>query len=555
MRIIAIIIFFFFLSTAQLCAQVSPAFDPKCYLPRIGVPGEIDTIMGGVDGQGLGSRLMNIGPPPGGSYGSIILKGLPQNIPFLSTVNAGPNFNLHKLDVRKALDFDDQTIIKYGHFHDTKHLDLFSFDPNNGKSPKIYWADDSGNYSKNLVSYLITSRLGDDGYGLLTPPYSAYLTSDTVEDIIISFKIDYLDPQRDTNVLNFYRGGQSLFNKGIAAKEDSMFFMGLIRNNIQGDWRGTGREDLISIDPFGNALYYRNDPSKPFSLAEFYRAVQQDTLFSVWENPHFIGNSFGQSLTMKALPKKNDDKSLDLIITPQTDDNRNGGKWFFRGNTEFGSHRITLDSVAYIIRSPEYYDPTAFNGLYFSGLYNCGDMTGTGNNVLLIGGTFDLGHVGLQFFYVTGEALDDKVDMYYLAEPDGGGPADTLTANSDNLEDVMIGMFELNHYGSLHVVYGSKKIPVRINAVHSGTQPKQSLEIRPNIFSNSTTITLITEHSEPITIFIRDVLGRTVYEEHRYSIGGSENIALRLPLLSSGRYILQVSGANIFASAPITILR
>ncbi|MEP7234605.1 MAG: hypothetical protein ABI778_04845 [Ignavibacteriota bacterium] len=540
-----------------LFGQVSAAFDPNCYFPRIGVPGEIDTIMGSTDGQGLGSFILNAGTPPGEANANMLIQGLPQNAPFLTAVKTGHSFDLHKLNIRKQLDLDDKTIIRAGHFHDTKHLDLLALSRATLSVPRIYWADDSGNYSKSRVTYPVISRVGDDGFGLQMSPYHAYLTSDTVEDLIMSFKIDYLDPHRDTDVLCFYKGGRTLFEKGMAAKEDTMFLQGGMRRyNIQGDWRGTGREDLISEDGLGNALYYHNDRETPFSLAEFYRALRFDTLFARWQNPHFLGTDLGLDVTMNALPRTAGDKSHDLLLTPSTDDNRNKGIWFFRGGSDFGSHRITLDSAVHIIRTPEFYDPTAFFNLDFpSGIINCGNMTGTGNNVIVVGGGIEF--TALLFFYVTGAALDDKVDMYYLLDPKPGGTADTLTADSDNLGDLLVGHFAWKGTGALFLVHGSKEIPVRLTSVreHDGRSLQDRIRIYPNIFSETTTLSFTTERSVPITIAIRDVLGRSVFEEKRYSIGGSETISLRLPLLPSGRYIVQASGPAFFASAPITIIR
>ncbi len=548
------IFFIFIFSASGVFAQLSPAFDPNIYLPRIGVPGEIDTIMGSKDGQGLGSFIFNTGVTQGQPNANMLIQGLPQNPPFFGEVETGNSFDLHKLNIRKQLDLDDKTIIKYGHFHDTKHNDLFAYTPND--IIRIYWADDSGYYLKQRATELVSSIVTDNGYYFEMDPYTARLTSDTVDDIVTDIRTAWFNFHRDSNFLFFYKGGKSLFNKGAAAVQDSTYNLGVERNCTQGDWRGTGREDLIAADVFGNAFYYHNDPLRTFSLAEFYRALQNDTLFAARDNPHFKGNNYTWSmkLAMKALTKTDGDKSLDLVLSPPTDDWRNNGIWFFRGGTDFGSHRITLDSAAYIIRHPKYYDPTAFNGITFpGGIFNCGDMTGTGNNVIWVSGGVEF--TLLNFFYVTGQALDDKVDMYYLVEPRPGIKLDTLTANTDNMEDVLFGHLGLNNgAGALYLLYGSKKIPVRLNAVYEHTLPQSSLEIYPNIFSDRTHLSFQTEHSEPIIIIVRDVLGRVIYEEKRYSIGGNETISIHLPTLSSGRYILQVSGADIYTSAPITII-
>ena len=80
-------------------------FDPNCYHPALGAPGEVDTIYGSYDKQELTNSL-NVGPAPGESYGRVLMYGLPQNIPFLSAVSTGPSFDLHHLNVTGVTKFN-----------------------------------------------------------------------------------------------------------------------------------------------------------------------------------------------------------------------------------------------------------------------------------------------------------------------------------------------------------------------------------------------------------------------------------------------------------------
>ncbi len=563
MRIILIIVFLF--SSTGIFAQVSPAFDPNIYLPRIGVPGEIDTIMGSTDGQGLGSFIFNTGARPGEAHGNILIQGLSQNPASFSAVETGAKFNLHKLNIRKQLDLDDKLIIKYGHFHDTKHIDLFAY--NTDGDFKIYWADDSGYYSKSRDSRLRSyGGQGGGSYSVASNAYTANLSSDTVEDIIFSMSTTWIDYNKDTSFLLYFKGGEQLFKKIGDALPDSSYDLKLYglqnfeRNCSQGDWRGTGREDLMGADRAGNVFYYHNDPSKNFSLEEFYRALRFDTIFAVRENPHFKGTGvfpWEQILTMKALPKKPNDKSLDLVLSSPTDDWRNDGVWFFRGGSDFGSHRITLDSAAYIIRHPKYFDPTSFDGVYFpAGLTNCGDMTGTGNNVLLVGG--GVGFTFLNFFYVTGLALDDKADMYYLIEPKPGIALDTLTADNDNLEDLLIGHYAWRGSGALFLLHGSKRIPVHVNSVEIGKAVEQTpshILAYPNPCEQHTVLTVDNCSAEHIQVTVVNISGKECLRTEVPAVDGYQEFNVDLSPFPAGEYTINLHSPKTNWSGSVKILK
>jgi hypothetical protein len=77
---ISFIVLLLALLSGHAFSQVlSTAFDPHCYQPQIGVPGVIDTIMGGKANQGLGGTLIGIGPGPNSLYNRILVSDYPNN--------------------------------------------------------------------------------------------------------------------------------------------------------------------------------------------------------------------------------------------------------------------------------------------------------------------------------------------------------------------------------------------------------------------------------------------------------------------------------------------
>src|SRR5205085_10570763 len=104
----------------------------------------------------------------------------------------------------------------------------------------------------------------------LSYPYVAKLTSDSVDDIIMSVDHLHHDIRPDSSYIALVKGGQALFDQGKIAKLDDTVLWGhepygpnldtLQRFPFQGDWRGVGRADLITVDNWGNFYYYKNDP-------------------------------------------------------------------------------------------------------------------------------------------------------------------------------------------------------------------------------------------------------------------------------------------------------
>ena len=267
-------------------AQISSAaFDPNCYFPGIGIPGEIDTIYGSHGDQYLGSGMTNIGPAPGDPYGRISclfdhIYSIPKDIWKDSLFTTGSAFNLHKLHV--IADFNIFNIIRRGHFRSPKYSDILSY--NLDQTPaRIYWQDDNGDYDSSRYTQLYSSKKGKwyDDYSFMVP-YSAHISSDTAEDII--YRVMSADADTIPAYFNllYYKGGQQLFDQGKIAFEDSSLFgeyassYKSIGGTNQGDFRGIGREDLLISDHSGDFLYYKNDP--PFSMASFIHSLRYDTL-------------------------------------------------------------------------------------------------------------------------------------------------------------------------------------------------------------------------------------------------------------------------------------
>jgi hypothetical protein len=176
----------------------NPALDSNCYFPQIGDPSEMDTIMGSVENQYLGGSIIkNLGPKPDGSFGNMFIGNISPSVA-LAQVATGPEFNLHQMKQfpQNLTNPGGQTgQFIYGHFRDRQHLDLF-----NGR---IYWADDNGNYDSTRFTVLKKNippgNLGIEG-GPILPWYVTHLTSDTVDDIMVSaytFNQDTFPPYND----------------------------------------------------------------------------------------------------------------------------------------------------------------------------------------------------------------------------------------------------------------------------------------------------------------------------------------------------------------------
>ena len=547
-----------FAEPAILHAQIqSAAFDPNCYQPQIGV--DIDTIMGSYNGQMLGGGLINIGPSPDnpGGPGRLMMYGLPGTLGDSSAalLNVGPNFNYRNLDITTMLGFKPKNPIM-GHFRSPKFMDMLLMgigQPFN--LPRIYWQQADGTFDSSEYTSLIpdTNKPGYLSYDFdfLNPAYHAYLSSDSVEDIIM------LTPAFGNSVIaDMFRGGSKLFQPGDTVLPDEQAFFDSLKNfpssgyrTFQGDFRGTGREDLIilSVDTAESLRFYRNDT--PFTLRGFVHQSKYDTLFNgpsvAWLRP---GDwSVSNSVRMR----NGSPESLVLTI----DSAFLQGDWqelrFFQGGADFGTRQLLLDSSK-VIHEPRFFDGGNFRMSGWGGSpRDCGDMTGSGDHVLCVGGGFGY-DAEFYTFYALGNSFDEKVDMYIPETNVGGGVPDTATLDGDRLQDVVIGAPDLpwltdngmNFRGSLLFIHGTDKIPHTIlsevqeallhpapaNDPFSVTETRNGtmLHIHPwhGIFSNSTAV-------------LHDMLGRVVTTAtESYPLTDWD---IPIPAHPSGGYVLTVS--------------
>jgi hypothetical protein len=545
----------------------SPAFDPNIFLPTLGSSPEIDSIYGSRNGQELGGDIQSVGVKDNSGYSPVVIGGI-GNPYHLTAFGTGPQFNLHKLEIVKQLPFEtyhptlhsSSYLPQKAHLRNAHQEDLVWLSSPGG-NPIIYWADENGFYDTARYTRLeTTSSTGFGGVGQLDP-YIDHFTSDSVEDVIIAgteLHIDNLHTP-DSVYLYLYHGGDALFNKGHYALPDQQAFVDTLYRHIKsgfncgripGDFRGVGRKDLIITEQGGNVCYYRND--LPFSLENLASSFFKDTLFYASENGQ--GHISSNYLCMQAFPKKAWDKSNDLVIQGIQDTTLASQIYIFRGGSDFGSKKMTMNSAEQIIPPPKQYD-SYFDHVTFSApMTNCGDMTGTGNPVLLVQAGLDGGFYAYYFFYVLGKATDDKIDMCFEVDPYGDAIVDTLTADSDGLQDILLGLSRYYSYddldkgktdvGTVILLHGNTKIPVHLNPKYtilsSGLQPH--LTVYPNPAVDKLIIESSTESIR--TVVIRDILGRQVFRTSRTISSGPEQIIIPVHNFIAGNYLLTVENAS-----------
>ncbi len=554
---------FSLLALSPVYSQVtSPAFDPNCYFPKIGVPGEIDTIYGAQELQYLGANMLNIGSTPDSSYGrmSCGLSSNPDSI-FNFIFTTGPSFNLHKLNVVGYVNINPGYIIRRGHFRSPKYSDIL-YDDRSTSPARIYWQDDQGNYDSSRYTILLSSVKGKI-YNDYSPmiPYTSYISSDSVEDIISTVFVGNTNTIQDSIFLIYFKGGEQLRSQGRIANQDSIIFLNrykepavfLFKEN-QGDFRGIGRNDLLASDNYGNIFYYKNE--RPFSMANVVNALRYDTLYAQWENPQSVYNFQRSQFVMKALSKVSDDSSEDLFAYFNTIYGSNEIQEYriFKGGKDFGSRRWTSDSAAFILHEPYYYD-SKYHDMGFGalgGIRDCGHMTGTNNRVLYIEGSLDGGFYGYEFFYVLGDAIDDKVDMFIGPIPNGGGAesfVDTLVADNDNLQDIIMGesgfgLDVASATGSIYIVHGSNKIPDKTNSVSARKAVDESpshILAYPNPCDQHTVLTFDNCSAQQMQVEVVSTSGKICLHEETPAVEGLQQFAVDLSTISAGEYIINVS--------------
>lgn len=570
-RRIIIVLLFLSLSCVSIIHAQHGACAADCYFPEVGKAGVIDTIYGGYSGQRLGSDVFWSGPTVSNSQGVMFVEGLRENAPFLSALSLAKPFNLHAHSlVNKTTFHRDSMITEFAHLRDTKHLDLIAINSNDRSDPRIYWSDDDGNYDNLRVTHLrIPARkdyiiiLDNFNSGF---PIHAHLTQDSVSDILLGVRYYNDSLKKRDNYIAFYKGGKNLYIQGDTVLVDSLeLYEGtddwdFHRDMVSGYWSGNGMEDLIGISPRGGDwFYFKND--SPFSLKKLVSSLKYDTLFTLWQNPKIKHQRGGKAL--RIFPKQAGDLSDDLLCGFDIGGtNGDASDYFFKGGKNFGSHRLFFDSVDFVFHTVRYYS-NFFYGYFIESEYAAGDMTGTGNPCLITVAGDNTGRTFV-FFYVMGTAMDDRVDMMYESTPYGGGIYDTLDANGDGKTDVLIGMPNYTtpedllagkqSVGALHLVYGTKLIPVdEVNepSFSSGG----SIGVCPNPVHKIFTLSIPVMDVPSIDIILIDVLGRVAYrsqEEHMTQLQTS--LRVELPELPNGTYLLQVAGGGRIYHTKVSIV-
>jgi hypothetical protein len=557
----------------NLRAQLSsPAFDPNCYFPNVDDPTGVTDYYGLKPEALLGNGLLNIGPAPGDSTPRLIFAGLGDN-PLLLTEQRIPiGFSIemeHPILMTRMIANPDHfgtkswRLIATGHFHLRDRIDVLAQE--GGGVFRIYWADEHGQYDSTRYSDLKSEFTGTYATGLESEPYTAYLSSDTVEDIVFGGDICYT---KDSCfwMATMFHGGQSLYQKGTIAKSDSSIISnsskensaGLFWRTTQGDFRGVGRKDLITLTPSG-IFYYRNDP--PFDLKRFEQSVRYDTLISYADAPHFDYGASGGNFTTLAMPTTTQGHDDFVLICPMRD-KTDGAIRVFRGGEHFGQTKLMLEAPDALLQQPGYYDwSMQTNGLtYISYLRDCGTMTGTKNHVLFAHAS-DY-QSALHFWYVLGDAIDDKVDMF---EPvaRGGASLEPIDADGDRYADVILGMPYYNHptnsslvnCGALRIVYGTSRIPDRTRSVDRTPQASAMPRIYPNPADRHLTIDLGSDFSGRISVEIRNILGEVVFRAEQVYSDRVAQIGLALPELPQGTYMMTLARDGIKRGLRILIDR
>ena len=554
------------------------AFDSSCYYPELGNPNELDSIYGSKAEQRLGKNLRTLPPLKGQQYDRLVMQGLPDNIPFLSAVETGPDFDLHAMKTTKQYPyvFKEWPNFMLGHFRSPKYTDMLMYDPLSSFHPTIYWADENGEYDSSRYTQLFPFN---DGVTYSFPcgdmqPYIGKFTTDSVDDIVLSVRFVYgpIPHGNDSVYMAHVKGGEQLYAQGKVAMWDELAYWGtskgknrdsVQRTPIQGDWRGVGREDLITVDDWCTFYYYRNDP--PFTLTKFVESLRRDTLLkaSEWSQYETLfsyspGGYSGNVLSMRAFAKQSWDRSMDLVlplpISTASDFTNANGICLFKGGAEFGSKRLSFDSADFFLHCPGYYS-SSFSQDIWPDITNGGDLTGTGNNVLLTSGSpgFTSGYLA---FYVLGKALDDKIDVFFPFQYGCCGSDTIVSSEKGNStfiwgahsymtpEDQEQGIFSK---GSIRVLYGHEKIPVRLNPKYSVTErSKLDASIHhiiayPNPCDQKTVLTFDNCTGDKMLVDVINAKGEVCQSEVTPSGYGLQEYALFLNSQPEGTYYIRLT--------------
>jgi hypothetical protein len=555
MLVISVVLFL--TPAASLAQSWRKALDSDVYQPRMGVSGEIDSLYGTYNDQRFGDLAPGGPDAEGREQVWVWSQGLG-----LDDISTQYGLHLNNLQVVNHTGVDLRQCV-FGHFRSSKYRDAIH--DVDGEERVIYWQNDLGGYDTQHKTVLKGDPswkfYGLDNGNLIILP----LSSDSLDDLVTYWQ-HAPDTGRFVYVYLSYYKGSHLYGRDTVFADSTIYCdtshgdFGYRPGAAVGQFFGTDRTQLIAPDLEENLFIYRNDSA--FSMSRFLNAMRFDTLWTFHENPQlasipdyaYLTGPYVQ--TMKCFPKAAWDKSDDFLcmadVRRAPGHYQNQHVFCFRGGSHFGEKHLLLDSADFILSSPgeyEYPNPPTIYTTDFRG--NCGDMTGTGNNVLLLEALPDP-LVSLRFFYVLGRALDDKADMYFQTDPDAGGPIDTITADRDHLQDVILGNPGYYHYedhlnlgwhdvGLIQVLHGSTKIPVRETARFGVANPESrpnGVEIFPNPASSTTTVRLHDSLVGHASLSVRDVLGREV--RHQETSGGIAKFSLATGALSSGWYQLRI---------------
>ena len=572
-----LVCFVLFLGSREALGQYSNAFDSKCYKPTIGTPGEIDSIYGSENGQYFGDNILDPGPNPSNGNNRIAFE-ITQADPVESIFEYSPFLDLHNLGSGRRCPVLKPPVVQ-AHFRSRRYTDIFYAGPNQ-YGGVIFWSDDNGFYDASHQTVLRskpewrrTTVLGEGD------PFVLPLMQDTSDDVVLIYE-NQSSPSslRYSYFAAFYKGS-NLFGKDTVYADSIVFIDSiypssyeLYRDTRYGDFRNSGRPDIASLDIKGSLYLLRND--RPFSLSHFVDDLRFDTVWTARENPQLRRSNqwLGSDLAMKVFPKASWDHSDDLLLLSRDySDSAHYNPnyiYMFRGGSGFGAAHLKLDSADFILPTPDDYE-TRPTPLGITGMKDCGDMTGTGNRVLLVGGAEDAGFVGYYFFYVTGHALDSTVDMFFAVGQYGGGPSVRIRGDADPLSDLVFGMSEYaslddvqihgkERVGTIQLLHGSTKIPVklsqRFDVAPLHVQSNQ-LEVYPNPANVRASIVLRGFERGAVQIVLRDVLGREVYHSSVRCTTAAETYTIQTTHLAQGSYQLELEGAGKRMVSHLTIVR
>ncbi len=258
---------------------------------------------------------------------------------------------------------------------------------------------------------------------------------------------------------------------------------------------------------------------------------------------------------MSAYRRDPSDPTKDFFLSAATTDERHESLWLFKGGPDFGSKRLYLDSPSYFFWHPSHYDGGSFNSAmpFFNSSTDMGDMTGTGNPVLCARGILPVGgQTCLWGFYVLGDAMDDKIDMFFTTQK-VGWPI-PITADNDNMTDAVLGMPFIcsekdkskgwEDVGSIGLLHGSKKIPVHLNDVASDTEREHlktsQMYAYPNPLDQKTTLTFENCTSGVMYMEVVSSIGVSVLREEIPDVDGLQQYAADLSGLPAGAYHIRL---------------